>query len=146
MRQRGLSAAIFVPPLLIVIALGEPWFGGLIAVFVAIAAWEAVRLVRSAGYPAVAPVAVAGALVVAADVASIGQLRPYADLLVAAVLVVAACAVFLQPDVKVGFAAWMGTAFTALYVGMLGALVRLGQIGPPLPAGVPAAQLGAERG
>ena len=44
MRQRALSAAIFVPPLLIVMALGEPWFGALIAVFVAIAAWEAVRL------------------------------------------------------------------------------------------------------
>ena len=146
MRQRALSAAIFVPPLLIVIALGEPWFGGLIAIFVAVAAWETVRLMRSAGYPAVAPVAVAGALVVAADAASIGQLRPYADLLVAAVLVVAAFAVFLQPDVKVGLAAWMGTTFTALFVGMLGALVRLGQVAPPLPAGVPAAQLGAERG
>ena len=146
MRQRAVSAAIFVPPLLIVIALGEPWFGGLIAIFVAVAAWETVRLMRSAGYPAVAPVAVAGALVVAADAASIGQLRPYADLLVAAVLVVAAFAVFLQPDVKVGLAAWMGTTFTALFVGMLGALVRLGQVAPPLPAGVPAAQLGAERG
>jgi len=145
-RQRAVSAAIFVPPLLIVIALGEPWFGGLIAIFVAVAAWETVRLMRSAGYPAVAPVAVAGALVVAADAASIGQLRPYADLLVAAVLVVAAFAVFLQPDVKVGLAAWMGTTFTALFVGMLGALVRLGQVAPPLPAGVPAAQLGAERG
>lgn len=146
MRQRALSAAIFVPPLLIVIALGEPWFGGLIAVFTAIAAWETVRLLRAAGYPAVVPLAVAGALVVAADAASIEQLRPYADMLVAAVLVVAACAVFLQPDVKVGFAAWMGTTFTAVYVGMLGALVRLGQVGPPLAAGVPAAQLGAERG
>ena len=146
MRQRAVSAAIFVPPLLIVIALGEPWFGGLIAIFVAVAAWETVRLMRSAGYPAVAPVAVAGALVVAADAASIGQLRPYADLLVGAVLVVAAFAVFLQPDVKVGLAAWMGTTFTALFVGMLGALVRLGQVAPPLPAGVPAAQLGAERG
>ena len=146
MRRRALSAAIFVPPLLVVIALGEPWFGGLIAIFAAVAAWETVRLLRAAGYPAVAPVAVAGALVVAADAASIGQLRPYADLLVAAVLVLAAFAVFLQPDVKVAFAAWMGTTFTALYVGMLGALVRLGQVAPPLPADAPAAQLGAERG
>ena len=146
MRQRALSAAIFVPPLLIVLALGEPWFGGLIAVFVAVAAWETVRLVRAAGYPAVAPVAVAGALVVAADTASIGQLRPYADLLVAAVLVVAAFAVFLEPDVKVGFAAWMGTTFAAVYVGLLGALVRLGQIAPPLTASAPASELGAERG
>jgi phosphatidate cytidylyltransferase len=146
MRRRALSAAIFVPPLLVVVALGEPWFGGLIAIFVAVAAGETVRLLRAAGYPAVAPVAVAGALVVAADAASIAQLRPYADLLVAAVLVLAAFAVFLQPDVKVAFAAWMGTTFAALYVGMLGALVRLGQVAPPIPADAPAAQLGAERG
>lgn len=145
MRRRALSAAIFVPPLLIVLALGEPWFGGLIAIFVVVAGWETVRLLRAAGFPAVAPVAVAGALVVAADAASIGQLRPYADLLVAAVMVVAAFAVFLQADVKTGFAAWVGTTFTALYVGMLGALVRLGQVAPPLPGDAPAAQLGAER-
>jgi phosphatidate cytidylyltransferase len=145
-RQRALSAAIFVPPLLIVLALGEPWFGALIAVFVAVAAWEAVRLLTSAGYPAIPAVAVAGALVVAADLASISQLRPYADLLVAAVAVAAAFAVFLEPNVKVGFAAWMGTAFAALYVGLLGGLVRLGQVAPPLPGDAPVAQLGAERG
>jgi phosphatidate cytidylyltransferase len=145
-RRRTLSAAIFVPPLLIVLAAGEPWFGGLIAIFAAVAAWETVRLLRAAGYPAVVPVAVAGALVVAADTASIAQLRPYADLLVGAVLVAAAFAVFLQPDVKVGFAAWMGTTFAAVYVGMLGALVRLGQIAPPLPESAPATALGAERG
>ena len=146
MRQRALSAAIFVPPLLIVVALGEPWFGALIAVFVAVAAWEAVRLLTRAGYPAIPAVAVAGALVVAADVASISQLRPYADLLVAAVAVAAAISVFLEPDVKVGLAAWMGTVFAALYVGLLGGLVRLGQVVPPLPAAAPVAQLGAERG
>lgn len=146
MRQRALSAAIFVPPLLIVLGLGEPWFGALIAVFVAVAAWEAVRLLRGAGYPAVPVVAVAGALVVAADAASIAQLRPYADMLVAAVLVAAAFAVFLQPDVKVGFASWIGTTFAATYVGMLGALVRLGQVAPPLPAGATVAGLGSERG
>ena len=71
MRQRALSAAFFVPPLLFVVALGEPWFGALIAVFVAVAAWEAVRLMRGAGYPAVPALAVAGGLAVAADVASV---------------------------------------------------------------------------
>ncbi len=146
MGQRALSAAIFVPPLLVVIALGEPWFGALIAVFVAIAAWEAVRLLRAAGYPAVPVIAVAGALAVAADVASISELRPYADLALAAVLVVAALAVFLNPDARTGFASWLGTAFAAVYVGMLGGLVRLGQAAPPMRPDAPAAQLGAERG
>ena len=146
MRQRVLSAAIFVPPLLIVIALGEPCFGALIAVFVAVAAWEAVRLLRGAGYPAVTVVAVAGALAVAADVASIEQLRPYADLLVAAVVIVAGVAAFAEKDTKIGFASWMATAFTAVYVGMIGGLVRLGQVALPLPATAPLAQLGAQRG
>ena len=124
MRQSALSAAIFVPPLLIVIALGEPWFGALVAVFVAVAAREAARLVRAAGYPANTPLAIAGALAVAADIAAPQDLRPYADLLVAAMLVVAAVAAFTQKDTKIGFATWMGTAFVAVYVGMLGALVR----------------------
>ena len=146
MRQRALSAAIFVPPLLIVMALGEPWFGALIAVFVAIAAWEAVRLLRGAGYPATTWAAVAGALAVAADMASIDQLRPYVGLLVASVLIVAGVAGFVEKDTKVGFAAWMATAFAAVYVGMLGGLVRLGQVAPPLPGAAPLAQLGAQRG
>jgi phosphatidate cytidylyltransferase len=142
-RQRALSATIFVPPLLIVLAFGEPWFAALIAVFVAVAAWEAVRLVRAAGYPAVSALGVAGALAVAADVAATTQLRAYADLLVAAVLIVAAIAAFVEKDTRVGFGAWIGTAFVATYVGMLGALVRLGQIAPPFAGSAPSGQLGA---
>jgi phosphatidate cytidylyltransferase len=145
MRQRALSAAIFVPPLLVVTAVGEPWFGALIAVFVAIAAWEAARLVRGAGYPVVTVVAVVGALAVAADMASIAQLRPYAGLAIAGVIVVAGIVAFAQSDTKVGFASWMGTAFTAVYVGLLGGLVRLDQVAPPLPAAAPLAGFGAGR-
>jgi phosphatidate cytidylyltransferase len=145
-RQRALSAAVFVPPLLVVIALGEPWFGALIAIFVAVAGWEAVRLLRAAGYPAVPAVAVAGALAVAADVASIEQFRPYADLAVAAVMIVSGVVAFAERDTRVGFASWTGTAFAAAYVGMLGALVRLGQVAPPLPPTAPVAEFGAQRG
>jgi phosphatidate cytidylyltransferase len=142
-RQRALSATIFVPPLLIVLAFGEPWFAALIAVFVAVAAWEAVRLVRAAGYSAISALGVAGALAVAADVAATTQLRGYADLLVAAVLIVAALAAFVEKDTRVAFGAWIGTAFVATYVGMLGALVRLGQIAPPFAGSAPSGQLGA---
>jgi phosphatidate cytidylyltransferase len=146
LRQRALSAAIFVPPLLLVVALGEPWFAALIAVFVAFAAWEAVRLLRGAGYAAIPILGVAGALAVAADVAAPSPLRPYADLLIAAVVVVVAVAAFAEKDTRVGFGAWMGTVFVGLYVGLLGALIRLGQIVPALPENAPIARLGAERG
>ena len=146
MRRRALSALIFVPPLLIVLALGEPWFGALIAVFVGLAAWEAARLLRAAGYPAVPLLVVAGALAVAADVAGLSPLRGYGDLLVAVVVVVAGMAAFRETDTKVGFAAWMATVFAALYVGQLAALVRLGQAAPPLPGSAAVAGLGADRG
>lgn len=168
LRQRTLSAAVFVPPLLIVLALGEPWFAALIAIFVAIAAWEAVKLLRAAGYGAHPDLAVAGALAVALDVAATEQLRPYADLLVAAVLIAAAVAAFAEKDTRAGLGLWIGTAFAAVYVGMLGALVRIGQAAPPfagstlsgsigpvaqlervvgpVAGSAPVAQLGAERG
>jgi phosphatidate cytidylyltransferase len=146
LRQRALSATVFVPPLLIVLALGEPWFGALIAVFVAVAAWEAARLVRGAGYGAVGPAAIVGALVVAGDAASLEPFRPYADLGVALVVVAAGIAAFAIRDTKLGFAAWLGTAFVAVYVGLLGTLVRLGQVAPPLDSSAPAAQIGADRG
>jgi phosphatidate cytidylyltransferase len=146
LRHRALSAAVFVPPLLAVVALGEPFFAALMAIFIVVAAAEAVRLLRAAGYPAILPLGVAGALAVAADVASLPWLAGYADLLVAAVLVIAAAAAFVEKDTKVGFAAWMATVFGALYVGQLGALVRLGRIAPALPGDAPLAQLGAERG
>jgi phosphatidate cytidylyltransferase len=153
-RQRALSAAIFVPPLLIVLALGEPWFAALIAVFVAVAAWEACRLVRAAGYEANPALCLAGALAVTADMAAPEQLRDYAGLLVAAVLIAAGIAAFARKDTRVGLGTWLGTAFAAVYVGMLGALVRVGQVAPPFAGSAPTgpvagsdavAQLGAER-
>jgi phosphatidate cytidylyltransferase len=139
MAQRALSALIFVPPLLIVLAAGEPWFGALIAAFVAIAAWEAGRLLRGAGYPAVHWLVIAGAVAVAADVAAPSWLAGYGDLLVAAVLVVSGVAAFAETDTKAGFAAWMSTAFGAVYAGMLGALVRIGLAAPAFAASSPAA-------
>ena len=146
MRQRALSALVFVPPLLIVLALGEPWFGALIAAFVAVAAWEAARLLRGAGFAAVPWLLVAGALAVAADVASPEWLAGYGDLLIAAVVVAAGVAAFLEKDAKVGFAAWMATAFGAVYVGLLAALVRLGLAAPAVASSAPATQLGGQRG
>ena len=146
LRQRALSALIFVPPLLIVLALGEPWFGALIAVFVAIAAWEAGRLLRGAGHPAIPVLLAAGALAVAADVAAPSWLSGYGDLLVASVVVAAGIAALAEKETKVGLAAWMATAFGAVYVGLLASLVRLGMTAPAVPSSAPAAQLGGERG
>jgi CDP-diglyceride synthetase len=89
---------------------------------------------------------VAGALAVAADVAAPPWLAGYGDLLIAAVVVAAGIAAFAETDTKVGFAAWMATAFGAVYVGLLGALVRLGLAAPAVAASAPAGQVGGARG
>ena len=117
LRQRTLSVAVFVPPLLIVVALGEPWFGALIAAFVAIGAWEAMRLLRQAGYAVVPVVGIAGALAVAANIAGLPGWGNYEALLVAGVVAIAGIAAFRERDTTVGLAVWMATAFGALYVG-----------------------------
>ena len=109
LRQRTLSVAVFVPPLLIVLALGEPWFGALIAAFVVVGAWEAMRLLRQAGYAVVPAVGILGALAVAASVAALPGWGSYDALLVAAVVAVAGIAAFVERDTTVGLAAWMAT-------------------------------------
>ena len=146
LRQRTLSVAVFAPPLLIVVALGEPWFGALIAAFVAIGAWEAMRLLRQAGYAVVPAVGIAGALAMAANIAGLPGWGNYEALLVAGVVAIAGVAAFRERDTTVGLAVWMATAFGALYVGQLGALVRIGQVAPSLPTAAPVYQLGAARG
>jgi phosphatidate cytidylyltransferase len=146
LRQRTLSGVVIVPPLLIVLVLGEPWFGALIAALVAVGAWEAMRLLRQAGYAVIPVVGVAGALAAAASVAGLPGWGGYEALLVAGVVVVAGIAALGETDTTIGLAAWLATAFGALYVGQLGALVRIGQVVPALPSAAPAVQLGAARG
>jgi phosphatidate cytidylyltransferase len=79
-------------------------------------------------------------------VAAPAWLAGYGDLLIAAVVVAAGIAAFAEKDTKIGFAAWMATAFGAVYVGLLAALVRLGLAAPAVPSSALATQLGGERG
>jgi phosphatidate cytidylyltransferase len=145
MRQRALSAALFVPPLLLILALGEPWFALLIGVFVVVAAHETATLLQGAGYRALPLLVAAGALAVALDFAAPAP-WPQASLVLACVVVVAAVAGFREPDTRAGFSIWVSTAFGSVYVGLLGCLVRLGEVGPAPVASAPAAALGAARG
>ena len=145
MRERALSAAVLIPPLLIVLVLGEPWIAILIGVVVVLGAHETFRLLRDAGYPVLPVLGAVMALAVVVDAAAPRELAGTALLLTAVGLLLVAVGAFARPDPKEGAAAWVATTFGAVYVGLLAFVVRLGTAAPVLPADAPATALGAER-
>jgi phosphatidate cytidylyltransferase len=146
LRQRAISAAILVPPLLVILALGGIWIAAVVAVATGLAAIEIFRLARSAGYPSLPALGTVLAVAVVVD-AAVPQLVDGSGLLLGAIgVILVAVASFASHDPREGVATWMTTVFGALYVALLGFVVRLGLAAPPLPAGSPFGVLGAERG
>jgi phosphatidate cytidylyltransferase len=141
MRERALSAAILVPPLVIVLFLGGPWIAALILVAAGLGSLEALRLIRSAGYPVLVGLGVVISLAIVVDAAVPADLAGSAALLVASAVILAAVGAFVRLDPREGLAAWVGTVFGGIYVGMLGSVVRLGNAAPDLPLGAPLASL-----
>ncbi len=119
MRQRAISAAILVPVLLIVLAIGGPVLAAAVALVTALAAIEAFRLLQAAGYPPLPALGVALALAVVADAAFPDVLEGSGLLLGAVGIVLVAVAAFTRLDPHDGLAAWMATIFGALYVSLL---------------------------
>ncbi|HET8786178.1 MAG TPA: phosphatidate cytidylyltransferase [Candidatus Limnocylindrales bacterium] len=146
MRQRATSAAILVPLLLVVIALGGVVLSLAIAAITVLAAREVFTLLRSAGHPALLALGSVLALTVVLDAAFPDVLEGSGLLLIGIGVVLTAVAAFTRPDPRDGLGTWMATVFGAIYVGMLAFVVRLGHAGPALPAGAPLEQLGPERG
>src|SRR5262245_46075487 len=64
-RDRARSAAIIVPPLLIALWLGGWWVVVLVGVAVAVAAWEAFRLLTAAGHASLPLLGITLAVIVA---------------------------------------------------------------------------------
>jgi phosphatidate cytidylyltransferase len=146
MRDRALSAAVLVPVLLLVLAIGGPFIGVAVALATALAAIEVFRLLRAAGYATLSTLGTALALVVVLDAAFPGLLEGSGLLLGAVGIVLVALASFSRPDPRDGLSIWMATIFGALYVSMLSFVVRLGHAAPGLPGDAPLAWLGPERG
>lgn len=146
MRQRATSAAVLVPLLLVVIALGGFAVSVAIALITLLAAREAFALLRAAGHPALPALGAVLALTVILDAAFPGILEGSGLLLIGVGVVLTAVAAFTRQDPRDGLATWMATVFGALYVSLLGFVVRLGHAGPPLPPGSPLDVLGPERG
>jgi phosphatidate cytidylyltransferase len=145
-RERATTAAILVPVLLIVIALGGIVLSAAIALITILAAREVFTLLRTAGHPAMPALGSVLALTVVLDAAFPGVLEGSGLLLIAIGVVLVAVAAFTRPDPRDGLATWVATVFGALYVSMLAFVIRLGQAGPPVPADAPLAFLGSERG
>jgi phosphatidate cytidylyltransferase len=146
MRQRAISAAVLVPVLLLILAIGGSVLAAAVALATALAALEVFRLLRAAGYPAMPALGTALALAVVLDAAYPGVLEGSGLLLGAIGIVLVAVASFTRLDPHDGLAAWMATIFGAVYVSLLSFLLRLGHAAPNLSSDAPASWLGAERG
>ncbi len=146
LRQRALSAAILVPPLVLALVLGGPWIAAIVVVATGLAAVETFRLVRAAGYPSFSTLGTVLALAVVVN-AALPQLADGSGLLLTAIggILISICA-FALPDPRDGLTTWVTTVFGAGYAALLAFVVLLGQAAPEVPASAPLAALGGERG
>jgi phosphatidate cytidylyltransferase len=145
-RQRATTAAILVPVLLAIVAIGGPVLAVAVALITVLAARELFRLIESAGHPTFPLLGAALALMVVLDATFPAVFEGSGLLLIGVGVVLVAAAAFSRSDPRDGLTAWMATVFGALYVGLLGFVIRLGNEAPAIPADAPFAGLGAERG
>ncbi|MES2208829.1 MAG: phosphatidate cytidylyltransferase [Chloroflexota bacterium] len=146
LNDRIRSAAVLVPPLLLVVWLGGPWLSLLVAVAVGFAAREVFKLLEAAGHAAFPALGAVLAIVVAVSDA-IPSLPSGSGLLLASVgILLTGAAALTREDPREGLAGFMTTTFGALYVGLLGFVPRLADQAPTVADSAPLAVLGAERG
>jgi phosphatidate cytidylyltransferase len=145
-RQRAISALVFVPPLLVVLFLGMPWIALGLTALAVVGGREAFRLLDGAGHPAQEWLGIVLAGSVALVAAAPAVLADKAALLLAVGVVLAAVGAFTQLEPRAGLTSWVATVFGAVYVGLIGFVARLGLVAPDLPAGAPLSALGATRG
>jgi phosphatidate cytidylyltransferase len=133
LRTRALSAAVFVPPLLIALAIGVPAIAALLVVVAAIGGSEVFRLLKQAGYPSLSlfGTALAVALVLEAALAPGGE---KGVLLVAVGFVLAGVGAFGRQDPRDGLVVWVSTVFGAVYVGLISFILHLASGAPAVPA------------
>lgn len=145
MQERGRSALLFVPPLVLIVILGGFWITLAVIALTILAGFEVFRLLKPAGYPAMLWLGLVIAVAIVIDAAEPTILVGSGSILAAIGILLAAAGAFTRTDPRDGLNSWIGTVFGALYVGLLAFVVRLGTAGPPLPSGAPLAVLGSER-
>src|ERR1700741_5307855 len=115
LRERTISAAVLIPPLLLVLVLGGVGILALVAVATALAAIETFRLLRSAGYPSVPALGIALAVALVLDAAAPAELEGSGLILVAIGIILAAAGALTRRDPREGLPTWFSTVFGALY-------------------------------
>ena len=146
MRERAISAAVLVPVLLIVIAIGGPVLALAVTLVTAIAAVEVFRLLHGGGYAPFLALGTAFAVTIVLDAAFPEVLEGSGLLLGAIGIVLVAVASFIKADPRDGLQSWMATVFGAFYISLLSFIIRLGHAGPDIPPSAPLDFLGPERG
>jgi len=146
LRQRAISAAILIPPLLLALLFGRPWIVIVIAVAVGLAAREVFTLLTSAGYPTLAWLGTVLAVALVVDAAAAPAIDPNGGLLLAVGVILAAAGSFTKHDPRDGLPTWFATVFGALYASLLGFVLRLGEQAPAIPAGSPLSWFTSEQG
>jgi phosphatidate cytidylyltransferase len=135
-----------VPPLIAVLLLGGPWIVVAVVLATGLAAIEVFALLRGAGYPSIPALGVVIAVGLVLDGAAPDVLVGSGLTLIAVGTILAAVGAFTKTDPREGLPTWFATVFGALYVSLLGFIVRLGAAGPDLPPSAALAGFGAERG
>lgn len=145
LQDRIRSTAFFAPPILLAVWFGGPWLVALIAVATLVAAREAFALLATAGHASFPILGAILALAIAlAD--TVAPAPGGSGLLIAAVgVILVATAAISREDPRDGLAQFVTTVAGAVYVGMLGFVLRLGIDGPAVSADVPLGFLGPER-
>ena len=126
LRDRARSAAVLVPPLLIAMWLGGLWVALVVGIAVVVAGIEAFRLLTAAGHHSMPLLGIILAVVVALG-DSVKVLPGGSGLLLASLgIVLVGTGALTRLDPREGIAIFATTTIGALYVGMLGFVVRLG--------------------
>lgn len=145
LRQRALSAALLVPPVLLALVFGLPGIAVVVTLAAALGALEMFRLLRGAGYPSQA--AFGTVLAVALVLGAATRPKPETLFLLLGIgIVLAAVGAFARTDPRDGLVAWVATVFGSLYVALLGFVLVVASVAPPVPADAVLAPVGAERG
>jgi phosphatidate cytidylyltransferase len=132
LRDRARSAAILIPPLLVAMWLGGFWIALVVGLAVVLAAMELFRLLTAAGHHSMPLLGILLAVIVALG-DSVKQLPGGSGLLLASLgFVLVGIGALTRLDPREGVAVFATTTFGALYVGMLGFVVRLSTTDSPV--------------